>query len=94
MWNLVGGKSPYKWHKSCQVPGAGFWGGGSLAITGTESVLASVWCGAMSASEHCVPVAPDMPEETSTRPPAPCVQNVVLALAQPFPFPTSLASFH
>lgn len=54
MWNLVGGKNPYEWHKSCQLPGAGFWGGGSLAITGTVSVLASVWCGAVSASQHCV----------------------------------------
>lgn len=89
-----GCKSPYEWHKSCQVPGAGFWGGGSLAIAGMVSVLASVWCGAVSASEHCVPAAPDVPEETSTCPLAPCVQNVVLALAQPFPFPTSLASFH
>lgn len=57
-------------------------------------MLVSSQCWAVVASEHCSS-HPDLLEETSTFPLAPCVQNVVSALAQPFSlFPISLASFH
>lgn len=51
-------------------------------------------CWAVSASGRCSSHL-SSPEETSASPLAPHVQNVVLALAQPFPlFPLILASFH